>query len=111
MLGLAVLVPTVVTTAPLAWTRTENGQLAALHTLCARIPAHSAVLFMDAELAYRWVPAVRDECGVPTATSQLVRTSTWHPCGRSYGHMVDHSCWWARRRPSWPATTRSTRSG
>ena len=65
VLGLAVLVPTVITTAPLAWTRTENGQLAALEGLCQRIPAGSAVLFVDAELAYRWLPAVREECGVP----------------------------------------------
>ena len=66
LLGLAVLVPTVVTTAPLAWTSTENGQLAALDALCQRIPSDSAVLFVDADLAYRWAPAVRDECGVPT---------------------------------------------
>ncbi|BEP14577.1 hypothetical protein acdb102_28880 [Acidothermaceae bacterium B102] len=66
VLALAVLVPTVATTAPLAWTSTENGQLAALDTLCRRIPSGSAVLFVDADLAYRWVPAVRDECGVPT---------------------------------------------
>lgn len=65
--ALAVLVPIVVTTVPLAWTRTETGQLAALHAVCRRIPAHAAVLFVDAELAYRWAPAVRDECGVPTA--------------------------------------------
>jgi hypothetical protein len=65
--ALAVLVPIVVTTAPLAWTRTETGQLAGLDALCARIPARAAVLFVDAELAYRWAPAVRDECGVPTA--------------------------------------------
>ncbi|MDX6221740.1 MAG: hypothetical protein QOD91_794 [Frankiales bacterium] len=66
VLGLAVLVPTVATTAPLAWTRTETGQLSALHALCARIPASAAVLFVDDGLAARWAPAVRDECGVPT---------------------------------------------
>jgi hypothetical protein len=66
VLGLAILVPTVLTTAPLAWTRTESGQLAGLDALCARIPAKAAVLFVDAELAYRWAPAVRDECDVPT---------------------------------------------
>ena len=67
VLALAILVPTLITTASLAWTRTETGQLAALDALCARIPAQAAVLFLDAELAYRWAPAVRDECHVPTA--------------------------------------------
>ncbi|MDX6229833.1 MAG: hypothetical protein QOI76_3223 [Frankiales bacterium] len=66
VLGLAILVPTGLTTAPLAWTRTETGQLAALKALCARIPARVAVLFVDVDLAFRWAPAVRDECGVPT---------------------------------------------
>jgi hypothetical protein len=64
--ALAVIVPTMATTAPLAWTRTETGQLMALHAVCAGIPDGAAVLFVDAELAYRWAPAVRDECGVPT---------------------------------------------
>jgi hypothetical protein len=35
--------------------------------VCNRIPSGAAVLFVDAELAYRWAPAVRDECAVPTA--------------------------------------------
>jgi hypothetical protein len=66
VLGLAILVPTVLATAPLAWTRTETGQLAALNALCRRIPDQAAVLFLDADLAYRWAPAVRQECDVPT---------------------------------------------
>ena len=91
VLGLAVLVPTVVTTAPLAWTRTETGQLAALHALCARIPAHSAVLFVDAELAYRWVPAVRDECAVPTgyvAAGQNVNSAAVQQAVRAAGRSL-----------------------
>lgn len=66
VLALAVLVPGLVTTWPLANTRTETGQLAALHRLCAAIPSDAAVLFVDTDLAFRWAPAVRDECGVPT---------------------------------------------
>jgi hypothetical protein len=74
VLGLAVLVPTIVTTAPLAWSSTENGQLSALDALCSRIPIGAAVLFVDAELAYRWAPAVRDECDVPTGYVQAGTT-------------------------------------
>jgi hypothetical protein len=86
--GLAVIVPTILTTAPLAWTRTETGQLAAVSAVCARIPNHAAVLFVDAELAYRWAPVVRDECGVPTAyviTGRPVETTAVQSAVRASG--------------------------
>jgi hypothetical protein len=91
VLGLAVLVPTVVTTAPLAWTRTENGQLDALADLCREIPSGSAVLFVDAELAYRWVPAVRDECEVPTgyvAAGQQVNLAAVQQVVQAHGRTL-----------------------
>jgi hypothetical protein len=91
VLGLAILVPTVITTAPLAWTQTENGQLSALDTLCTRIPSGAAVLFVDADLAYRWAPAVRDECAVPTgyvAAGATVDVATVQRLVREHGRSL-----------------------
>ncbi len=65
VLALAVLLPTVITTWPLADTRTETGQVAAVNALCAALPEDAAVLFVDTDTAFRWAPAVREECGVP----------------------------------------------
>ena len=91
VLGLAILLPTVLSTAPLAFTRTENGQLAALDALCRRIPPDAAVLFVDAELVYRWAPAVRDQCGVPTgyvAAGAVVRVPAVQAAVRDHGRSL-----------------------
>ncbi len=91
LLALGALVPIVLTTAPLAWTRTETGQLAALESLCAQVPGDAAVLFVDADLAYRWAPAVRDECAVPTgyvAAGSTVAVAAVQAAVREHGRSL-----------------------
>lgn len=68
VLGAAVLlVGTLAGTAPLAWSRTETGQLAAVREICSTLPPDAAVVMLDDAVAFRLAQTVRELCDVPTA--------------------------------------------
>jgi hypothetical protein len=63
----AVVVPTVVASAPLLGPSTERGELAAVRDLCDALPIHGAVLITGVRASDEWPQVIRGDCGVPVA--------------------------------------------
>ncbi|PSK97077.1 4-amino-4-deoxy-L-arabinose transferase-like glycosyltransferase [Murinocardiopsis flavida] len=66
--GAAVLLLPTAYTATGAMYRMDVGSVAATKELCARIPADGSVVFVDGANAFKFMPLVRNMCGVPTAS-------------------------------------------
>lgn len=64
---LALVVPPAVATAPLATTATERGSLAAVERACAAFRPGDTAIVLDELTWVRWLPVLRDPCGVPVA--------------------------------------------
>ncbi|RSN68818.1 hypothetical protein [Actinomadura sp. WAC 06369] len=61
------LVPIVLVSAPYLVSRTEQGEVAAVRTLCGRIGGDASVIAVERATADRFSQVVRGMCGVPTA--------------------------------------------
>src|SRR5256885_8487304 len=64
---LLVLMPTVVTSAGLMCTRTENGEVAQGRAMCRAIGPNAAAIIVSRPTADRFSQVIRGMCGVPTA--------------------------------------------
>ncbi|MBC6458768.1 hypothetical protein [Actinomadura sp. HBU206391] len=64
---LLVLVPIGLTSAGLMFTRTEQGEVAAVRSLCARLGQGTSVVIVERVTADRFTQVIRGMCGVPTA--------------------------------------------
>ena len=60
----ALLVPTALATRPHATERVEQGELAAVDTVCRQLRGGDVVLMVDARAANEWPQVVRGHCGV-----------------------------------------------
>jgi hypothetical protein len=63
----ALVVPPVIATAPLAGQRTEQGELGALHEVCAALKPGDAVVAVDNRGFNEWPQVIRGVCGYPAA--------------------------------------------
>lgn len=68
---LLIAVPTVLTTAGMLVTPTEQGEVAQARSLCRRIGPHATVLMIERVTADRFSQLVRGMCGVPTGRIQV----------------------------------------
>lgn len=66
-----VLVPAAVLSWPLVTQRTEVGEVAAVAKACAALRPGDAVLALDSRAALEWLPALREQCGVPAVSVRL----------------------------------------
>ncbi|GAA2085027.1 hypothetical protein [Actinomadura alba] len=64
------LVPIGVTSAGLLFTRTEQGEVAAVRSLCARLGRDASVVLVERVTADRFTQVIRGMCGVPTARTR-----------------------------------------
>lgn len=64
---MALLVPATVTSAGLMFVRTEQGEVAAVRSLCARLGQNASVLIVERATADRFTQVIRGMCRVPTA--------------------------------------------
>ncbi len=68
---LALVVPPALATAPLATTATERGSIAAVERACAAFRPGDTAIVLDELTWVRWLPVLRDPCGVPVAYLEL----------------------------------------
>lgn len=64
---LLMLVPTVVTSAGLMFTRTENGEVGQAREMCRAIGPNAAAIIVSRSTADRFSQVIRGMCGIPTA--------------------------------------------
>jgi hypothetical protein len=63
----ALLAPPLVTAAPLAWQRTERGELGVVRSICAQLRPGDIVLAIDNRGFNEWPQVIRGVCGYPAA--------------------------------------------
>jgi hypothetical protein len=78
---LLVLMPTVVTSAGLMFTRTEHGEVAQARALCRAIGPNSAAIIVDRLTADRFSQVIRGMCGTPTARARVLPGASTAPPG------------------------------
>jgi hypothetical protein len=72
--ALLVLVPIAATSGGLMFTRTEQGEVAAVHSLCARLGPGASVVVVEPVTADRFSQVIRGMCGIPTARTRYGAT-------------------------------------
>lgn len=67
---LITLVPIVVTSGGLMFTRTEQGEIRAVRSLCTRLGQSASVVIVENVTADRFSQVIRGMCGIPTARTR-----------------------------------------
>jgi hypothetical protein len=65
--GIALVVPILLASAPLAFARTERGELAKIEQVCAEFQPGDVALTVDRRADKEWLPVLRGVCRVPAA--------------------------------------------
>jgi len=92
----AVLLPTVLATEPVATQRTERGEVAALDDACRAFAPGDTAILVDGRAANEWTQVLRGVCSVPTVS---VHASPGHPADGATVVAVARAVVAAGRRP------------